>query len=75
MAVALNEQQLYPWDDFRERLVARISEDESNGEGSVYYEQWLAAFESLLQEKGIVSKDEVDERTYQFEFGERDEVY
>jgi nitrile hydratase accessory protein len=75
MAVALNEQQVYPWDDFRERLVARISEDESNGEGSMYYEQWLAAFESLLQEKGIVSKDEVDERTYQFEFGERDEVY
>ena len=75
MAVALNEQEVYPWDDFRERLVAQISEDESKGEGSVYYEQWLAAFESLLQEKGIVSKDEVDERTYQFEFGERDEVY
>jgi nitrile hydratase accessory protein len=75
MAVALNDQQLYPWDEFRDRLIAEIARAERENDGSEYYERWLAAFESLLADKGIVTKDELDERTFEFEFGERDEVF
>jgi len=75
MAVALHEQGLYPWDAFRDNLVAQIADAEACGDGSSYYERWLASFESLLAEKGIVSRQELEERTFQFEFGERDEVF
>jgi nitrile hydratase accessory protein len=75
MAVALNEGQVYDWDEFRSRLIERIGEGDAAGDGSDYYERWLAAFESLLKERGIVSDDEIEERAYQFEFGERDEVF
>jgi nitrile hydratase accessory protein len=75
MAVALNEQQVYPWDNFRERLIEQIAAAEARGDGSSYYEHWLSAFESLLAAEGVVTKDEIDERTYEFEFGERDDVF
>ena len=41
----------------------------------VYYEIWLATFEDLLARKGLVTGEELDETTYQFEFGERDDVF
>lgn len=75
MAVALNEQGLYPWDDFRDRLIGEIAAADAADDPSGYYERWLAAFERVLTEKGIVSRDEIDERTFQFEFGERDDVF
>lgn len=75
MAVALHEERVYPWDDFRERLVEQIAGAESQGEEPAYYERWLAALEVLLEAKGIVTRAEVEERAYQFEFGERDDVY
>ncbi|MBI3302372.1 MAG: nitrile hydratase accessory protein [Deltaproteobacteria bacterium] len=60
LAVALCEQGLYKWDDFRDRLIAEIAAAE-RGQGTdtaaspppTYYEHWLAAFEKLLIEKGI----------------------
>ncbi|MHB8575914.1 MAG: nitrile hydratase accessory protein, partial [Dehalococcoidia bacterium] len=75
MAVALHQQALYPWDDFRDRLVAQIARADAERDPSGYYERWLAAFERLLSERGVVSPDELNERTYEFEFGERDDVY
>jgi nitrile hydratase accessory protein len=75
MAVALNEGGTYDWEEFRRRLIARIGDSEARGDGATYYEQWLAAFESLLADRGLVSHEELEERTFQFEFGERDEVY
>ena len=75
MAVALHEGELYEWDAFRERLIAEIAAAEAQGDGSGYYEQWLASFEALLAARGIVTREELDERTYQFEFGERDDVF
>ena len=75
MAVALQEGQLYAWDEFREQLIARIAAADAGGDPSGYYERWLAAFEALLTEKGIVTREELDERSYQFEFGERDDVF
>jgi nitrile hydratase accessory protein len=75
MAVALSEQECYSWDEFREGLVAQITRAETAGDQSDYYERWLAAFEKMLDERGLVSRQEVDDRTYEFEFGERDEVF
>ena len=48
MAVALSDDQLYAWDDFRDRLVAEIAAAEAHGDASGYYERWLASFERLL---------------------------
>jgi len=36
---------------------------------------WLATFERLLAAKGLVSTGELDEAAYQFEFGERDDIF
>ncbi len=87
MAIALNEGQLYDWDEFREQLIASIARAEAtearNGAGTVvttdaqsgYYERWLGSLERVLVAKGLVTTEELDERTYQFEFGERDDVF
>ena len=48
MAVALSDDQVYAWDDFRDRLVAEIAAAEEHGDDSGYYERWLASFERLL---------------------------
>lgn len=75
MAVALHEQACYPWERFRQRLIDQIAAAEAHGDASGYYEHWLAAFEALLTEEGILSKEAIEERAYQFEFGERDDIF
>jgi len=75
MAVTLHEQGAYDWEEFRQALIAQIAAADARGGVFVYYEIWLATFEELLAKKGLVSPDEVEETTYQFEFGERDEVF
>jgi len=75
MAVALERDALYEWEEFRQRLIATIGAADAQGEVSGYYERWLAAFEGLLEKRGIVTKEELEERTFQFEFGERDDVF
>ena len=75
MAVALSEDQCYAWDDFRSHLIARIAEADARDDPAGYYERWLAALEYLLEERGIVVAAELDERTAEFEFGERDDVF
>ncbi len=62
MAVALHDAAAYPWDAFRDRLIAEIARAEAAGEGSSYYERWLAAFERLLVEQGMVDPAELDAR-------------
>ncbi len=75
MAVALHEQGLYDWDEFRGALIAQIQAAEARPGPFVYYEIWLATFEGLLADRGIVTREELEETTYQFEFGERDDVF
>jgi nitrile hydratase len=60
MAVALCEQGLFQWDEFRDHLIAEIAAGERAASPHApasalpsYYESWLAAFEKLLHEKGI----------------------
>ena len=74
MAVALCEQGLYKWDDFRDHLIAEIAAVE-RAEGADtahsllpgYYEHWLASFERLLVEKGLFTKEEIDTRKAKLE--------
>ncbi len=75
MAVALHARELYDWEEFRQRLIGEIARADAGGDPSGYYERWLAAFETLLIERGVLSEQEIAERTYQFEFGERDDVF
>jgi len=75
MAVALSEQGQLPWEEFRQALIAEIAAGEARGGEFRYYHAWLAAFERVLAERGAVRPDELEETTFQFEFGERDEVY
>ena len=79
MTTALHEDGRYDWDDFRDKLIARIALAEEAAEAAGaefdYYACWVRAFEELLAEKGIVATGELDERAAEFEFGEREEVY
>jgi nitrile hydratase accessory protein len=75
MAVALHERGVYEWEEFRQALIGRIAAAERRGGPFAYYAIWLETFEALLDAKGLVTRDELDETTHQFEFGERDEVY
>jgi nitrile hydratase accessory protein len=75
MAVALHDHRLYGWEEFQRQLIAQIAQAEARGEDSRYYERWLASFERLLADKGLVTPEELEDRTESFEFGERDEVY
>lgn len=63
LAVTLNDRDVYAWDDFRERLVSEIAAAEEHNDGSSYYERWLASFERLLLETGVITSDELDART------------
>jgi len=75
MAVALSEQGAFDWEEFRQELIAQVGAAEGRGGPFEYYEIWLATFERLLAVKGLVSGAEVEECAFQFEFGERDEVF
>ncbi len=70
MAVTLGDARLFPWEAFRRRLIAAIAEGGAN-----YYENWLAAFQTLLVECGVVSTAEIETRMRQFAAGERDIVH
>ena len=75
MAVALHERGAFEWEEFRRALIAQIAAAETRPGAFVYYEIWLRTFEELLAGKGLVTGAELDETTYQFEFGERDNVF
>lgn len=63
LAVALNDARAYAWDEFRDRLIAQIARAEAAGEGSTYYERWLAALESLLLDRRLLNRAEIDARS------------
>ena len=71
MAVALNDQGVYPWREFRDALVERIAEADASENSSSYYERFLAAFERLALAKGLVTPDELDARTEEYATGAR----
>ena len=75
LAVGLHDQGLFAWETFRTRLVANIAEAEKEAGPFEYYRCWLAALEDVLDASGVVSPAESQERTFEFEFGERQEIF
>ncbi|HEU0113727.1 MAG TPA: nitrile hydratase accessory protein [Thermomicrobiales bacterium] len=73
MAVALSDDQVYAWDAFRDRLVAEIAAAEEHGDDSGYYERWLASFERLLLDTGVLTAADLDARTAEYAAGVYDE--
>jgi nitrile hydratase accessory protein len=71
MALAITEDGRLRWDDFRSRLVEQIARDPELR----YYEHWLAAFESLVTEEGLLSPADLAKRAAEFRSLERDEVF
>src|SRR5262249_31076587 len=65
-AVALCEQRLYQWSEFRDYLIVEIAAAERPELPPelrpTYYECWLAAVEVLLIEKGVLTKAKIDTR-------------
>lgn len=75
MTVGLNQAQRFHWNEFRDRLVEEISASEHQDRDASYYEQWFAAFERLLADRGLISRAELGARTAEFESGLRDDVF
>ena len=73
LAVAMNEDGLYEWGHFREKLAAEIASAEGQGTESDYYERWLASLEKLAIERGFVTAAELDTRTQEYASGARDD--
>jgi|SRR5712692_2175201 len=71
LAVALHERGLYTWDEFRDRLIAEVARADRAGDLSSYYERWLAAFERLLLDKGLLARADLDARTSEYASGYR----
>ncbi len=71
LALALHEQGLFEWEEFRRRLIGRIATRPHDD----YYAQWLGALEDLLQEKGIVTPAELAARVHEFACNKREVVY
>ncbi len=66
LAVALAEQGVYDWEEFRQELIAEIGSWEQgpgrDGATWSYYERWLAALERLLGRRGLVGAADVERR-------------
>jgi len=67
MAIALSKQGHYEWEDFRQGLIASISEWEAthckDDPDWDYYQRWLLALERLTLESSLLDPKELDQRT------------
>ncbi|HEX5368427.1 MAG TPA: nitrile hydratase accessory protein [Dehalococcoidia bacterium] len=73
IGVELNETGHYPWRAFRDGLVKEIEANQAGGPTSSYYELWLTALEKLLLDKGVLNREELEERTAEYASGARDD--
>jgi nitrile hydratase accessory protein len=58
MALAVVQHLGLDWSEFQRRLIAAIAAAPE----SPYYEAWMAALETLVVDRGIVSRKEMDSR-------------
>lgn len=65
IAVALCENGLYDWNEFRDGLISHIQEWEENPEAKGewdYYKHWVSSLENMLNEKGVASLEEISRK-------------
>jgi nitrile hydratase accessory protein len=61
IAVSLAEQGVFEWSEFQQQLIRAIAEaeqDDPQNPGRGYYESWLVAMESLIEEKELLADPE-----------------
>jgi nitrile hydratase accessory protein len=75
MAVALRDSHPFGWEAFRDRLEREIAAAGPADDGTRYYERWLAAFEQLLVNEGLVNSRELALRAHEYREGLREEVF
>ena len=73
IAVAMNENGLYKWGEFRDQLVAELAAAHQGHVASSYYQQWLSSLEKLIIAKGFTTSEELNARTAEYASGQRDE--
>lgn len=69
LALALNAQGRFEWEEFRLQLIESISvweREHGRDEEWSYYRCWLTALERVLDERGLVGTGEVETRTREF---------
>lgn len=75
IVLAFTEGKVIDYEDFRVNLIKSIGDWEKShaldDKSWVYYEQWLAALERLALDKGMVTREELDQRTEEIISGER----
>ncbi len=62
LTLRLHDHGAFTWAEWADSLGAELSSqrvDCGPNDGSVYYERWLAALQTLLARKGIVATDEL----------------
>jgi nitrile hydratase accessory protein len=65
VTIALHQDGLFTWDEFKDRLIAAIARWEDahpDGEGYRYYSCWLDALQTLLDDRQILPEDDVERR-------------
>ncbi len=76
MVVTLHREGLFEWNEFQSRLIEQVQADAFEEEGAdpetVYYRQWLAAFEQLLTDKQLFDDETIERRALEFARGDRD---
>ncbi len=75
MTLRLFEAGHFTWREWADRLSAEIAAAQKMGDpdlGTTYYEHWLAAFEKIVAEKGLLRPDELASRKAAWEIAARD---
>ena len=65
IARSLAEAGLYSWDDFRDCLIAEIRRRDTEAPADApyaYYDRFLAALETLLVRRGVLSQGDLAQR-------------
>jgi nitrile hydratase accessory protein len=78
MVVDLHKAGQFPWDDFKERLIAEIRAGRPADvpeDASEYYYQWVEAFTRLVVETGLLHENEIAAREHEFQTGVRQDVF
>ena len=74
MAVKLHERGIFTWSEWAAALAVELAAAAARGEpddGTHYYEHWLAALEKLTTAKRVVSREELDRRSDEWDAAAR----
>ena len=70
LAVNLQEQGIFSWDEWAQQMSVSISEARKNGDpdlGNTYYDHWLLTLEAITMNKGICDSENLVQRKKQVE--------